>query len=219
MAGGGRICLGQLGAAHGVRGEVRLRSFTAKPEAIANYGPLQTEDGRVFEIEALRPAKDHFVATLVGVSDRSAAEQLASLKLYVPRERLPELKEADEFYHADLIGLAVVDRAGQMRGTVIAIHNFGAGDLIEVRPNAGGDTELVPFDETHVPTVDITAGRIVVEPPDLFEPSPRVGEGGEAKPSRVRGKAAQNTATRPVTRTAAGSRRRRSTLSRKRRGS
>ena len=137
MAGGARVCLGQIGAAHGVRGEVRLRSFTAEPAAIANYGPLEAEDGRVFEIETLRPAKSpdqhHFVARLAGIADRSAAERLANIKLYVPRERLPAPEEPDEFYHADLIGLAVVDSAGQRLGSVVGIHNFGAGDLIEVR--------------------------------------------------------------------------------------
>ena len=90
-----------------MRGEVRLRSFTSDPQAIAGYGPLETEDGRIFEIEAMRPAKDHFVARLSGICDRNAAEQLSNVKLYVPRERLPEPTGADEFYHADLIGLAV----------------------------------------------------------------------------------------------------------------
>ena len=184
---GARVCLGQLGAAHGIRGEVRLHSFTSDPAAIANYGPLETEDGRVFEITSLRPAKDHFVATLAGIGDRNAAERLANIKLYVPRDRLPAPEQADEFYHADLIGLAVVDRAGEKLGTVIAIHNFGAGDLIEVRPDAGGNTELVPFDETHVPAVDVAAGRIVVAlskaesemPPPLRErPSVKRSGGG-----------------------------------------
>jgi 16S rRNA processing protein RimM len=165
MADGARICLGQIGAAHGVRGEVRLHSFTADPVAIANYGPLETDDGRTFEIETLRPAKDHFVATLVGIRGRNAAEQLTNVKLYVPRERLPVTIAADEFYHADLVGLAVVDRAGERLGIVVAIHNFGAGDLIEMRPDAGGKTELLPFDEATVPEVDLTAGRLVVERP------------------------------------------------------
>jgi 16S rRNA processing protein RimM len=170
MAGGARICLGQIGAPHGVRGEVRLRSFTAEPAAIAGYGPLETEDGRALEIEAMRPAKDHFVARLSGVRDRAAAEQLVNAKLYVPRDRLPEPIEADEFYHADLIGLTVVDRAGERLGTVVAVHNFGAGDLLEVRPDAGGKTELVRFDDVHVPAVDVTAGKIVVDPPQgLFK--------------------------------------------------
>ena len=108
-----RVCLGQIGAAHGLRGEVRLRSFTSDPAAIADYGPLETDDGRVFEIETLRPAKDHFVARLSGIRDRDAARALANAKLYVPRERLPQTAEPDEFYHADLVGLAVVDRTRQ----------------------------------------------------------------------------------------------------------
>src|ERR1700733_3327465 len=165
MAGVARICLGQIGAAHGLRGEVRLHSFTADPQAIAGYGSLESDDGRIFEIESVRPAKNHLVARLAGITSRSAAEQLTNVKLYVPRERLPAPVEADEFYHADLIGLAVVDRAGEKLGTVVAIHNFGAGDLIEVNPEAGDKTELLPFDETHVPTVDIAAGKIVVVPP------------------------------------------------------
>jgi len=187
---GPRVCLGQIGAAHGIRGEVRLRSFTSDPGAIASYGPLETEDGRVFEIEALRQARDHFVARLSGIRDRDAASALAKTKLYVPRERLPQTAEPDEFYHADLIGLAVVDLAGKNFGAVVAIHNFGAGDLIEVRLDAGSETELVPFDATHVPSVDVAAGKIVVELPAMtFAPSPLVEEGGEAKPSRLRGQA------------------------------
>jgi 16S rRNA processing protein RimM len=167
MAAGARVCVGQIGAPHGVRGEVRLRSFTAEPEAITAYGPLQTDDGRVLEIKSLRAAKDHFVAVIAGVRDRDAAEKLANLKLYVPRERLPALTETDEFYHSDLIGLAVVNKAGEQLGTVLAVHNFGAGDLIEVQLAAGGKTELVPFDERNVPSVDIAAGRIVIEPSPL----------------------------------------------------
>jgi 16S rRNA processing protein RimM len=166
VAGGARICLGQIGAAHGVRGEVRLRSFTSDPAAIADYGPLETEDGRVLEIETLRPAKDHFVVRLAGIRDRDAASALTNAKLYVPRERLPQTENADEFYHADLIGLAAVDQTGRTLGTVVAIHNFGAGDLIEVKPQAGGNTELVPFDVTNAPEVDIASGRIVIQPPE-----------------------------------------------------
>jgi 16S rRNA processing protein RimM len=166
VADGARVCLGQIGAAHGVRGEVRLRSFTSDPAAIADYGPLETEDGRVLEIETLRPAKDHFVVRLAGIRDRDAASALTNAKLYVPRERLPQTEGADEFYHADLIGLAAVDQTGRTLGTVVAIHNFGAGDLIEVRPQAGGNTELVPFDVTHAPEVDIASGRIVIQPPE-----------------------------------------------------
>jgi 16S rRNA processing protein RimM len=165
MSGGGRVCIGQIGAAHGVRGEVRLRSFTADPKAITHYGPLESDDGRVIEIESLRPAKDHFVVTLAGVADRTAAERLTNTKLYVPRERLPQPSEPDEFYYADLVGLAAVDRSGQPLGTVIAVHNFGAGDLIELRRADGEPTKLLPFDATTVPEVDLAAGRLVVELP------------------------------------------------------
>jgi 16S rRNA processing protein RimM len=164
MAGGERVCLGQIGAAHGLRGEVRLHSFTADPAAIASYGPLESEDGRIFEIKTMRPAKDHFVVTLAGVADRDAAARLVNIKLYVPRERLPVPDEPDEYYHADLIGLAVVDPSGVKLGTVIAVHNFGAGDLIEVLPDEGGKTELLPFNKAHVPMVDVAAGKIVVAP-------------------------------------------------------
>jgi 16S rRNA processing protein RimM len=159
------VCLGQIGAPHGVRGEVRLRSFTEEPEAIAAYGPLQTDDGRAIEIEALRPAKDHFVAALSGVHDRGAAAQFANAKLYVPRERLPQLADPEEFYHSDLIGLAVVDRAGRRLGSVVAIHNFGAGDLLEVRLDASNKTELLAFNEANVPHVDVAARQIVIVPP------------------------------------------------------
>jgi 16S rRNA processing protein RimM len=171
MPGGGRICLGQIGAAHGTTGEVRLRSFTAEPDAIAGYGPLQTEDGRVFTIESMRPAKDHFVVRLSGVADRNAAELLTNVRLYVPRERLPPTDDADEYYHADLVGLSAVDPAGDAVGTVVAVHNFGAGDLIEVKLDGVSKTELVPFDKTHVPSVDIAAGKIVVVPSLLAEES------------------------------------------------
>jgi len=128
-----RICVAQIGAAHGIRGEVRLRSFTQDPMAITAYGPLESEDGtQRFEIEALRPAKDHFVARLAGVPDRDAAEKLTNIKLYVSRDRLPPIEDDGTFYHADLIGLAAVTPDGAALGTVTAIHNFGAGDLVFV---------------------------------------------------------------------------------------
>ena len=178
MAGGARICLGQIGAPHGVRGEVRLHSFTAEPAAIADYGALETEDGRVVEITALRPAKDHFVATLAGIADRDAAQQLTNVKLYVARERLPQLEAADEFYHADLVGLCVVDRAGQTLGSVIAVHNFGAGDLIEVKLD-DGESELLPFDAMTVPEIDVARGRLVVDRPRTETPMPPSQGGSE----------------------------------------
>jgi 16S rRNA processing protein RimM len=162
---GGRICLGQIGAPHGVRGEVRLHSFTAEPAAIASYGPLETEDGRIFKIENLRPAKHAFVAKLSGVADRDAAERLGNTRLYVPRERLPEPTQADEFYHADLIGLRAVDHAGKECGTVVAVHNFGAGDLIELKLPDASATELLPFDAATVPEVNVERGYLIIEIP------------------------------------------------------
>jgi 16S rRNA processing protein RimM len=172
-----RICVAQIGAPHGVRGEVRIKSFTADPMALADYGVLSTEDGaRAFEIAALRPAKDVLVARLAGIANRDAAESLRNTRLYVPRDRLPAAEE-DEFYHADLVGLAAVSTDGTAIGTVAALHNFGAGDLIEVAPAEGGPSLLLPFTKEGVPTVDIAGGRIVIDPPAdaaADEPSSRV---------------------------------------------
>jgi len=161
-----RICVAQIGPAHGTRGEVRLKSFTADPMAIKDYGALETEDGTAtFKIEALRPAKSHLVAQLAGIRDRTAAERLANLRLFVPRERLPA-PEADEFYHADLIGLAAVATDGRQLGTVVAIHDFGAGDILELRQEGKRDTVMLPFTSATVPVVDIAGRRIVIDPPD-----------------------------------------------------
>ena len=165
-----RVCVAQIGAAHGVRGEVRLRSFTQEPSDVTSYGPLESEDGaRRFEIEALRPAKDHFVARLKGVADRDAAEALTNIRLYVPRDRLPPTEDDETFYHADLIGLAAVTEGGAPLGTVTAVHNFGAGDVIEIAPAGGGEALLVPFTDTNVPAIDVAAGRMVVVPPASTE--------------------------------------------------
>src|ERR1700674_5556956 len=130
---GNMICVAQIGAAHGIRGEVRLWSFTQDPAAVASYGALESEDGtQHFEIEKLRPAKGFFVAQLKGVKDRNAAERLTNIKLYVPRDRLPPTGDADTFYHADLVGLSAVTTDGEALGKVSAIHRYGAGDLIEI---------------------------------------------------------------------------------------
>jgi 16S rRNA processing protein RimM len=160
----------QIGAAHGIRGEVKLRSFTADPAAVADYGPLESEDGTLHvEIEALRQAKGHLVAQLSGIRDRAAAARLANVRLYVARERLPPT-EPEEFYHADLIGLRAEDRAGTELGTIVGIHDFGAGDLLELRPRGQATTVLMPFTALTVPVVDIAGGRIVIDPPDdLFK--------------------------------------------------
>ena len=159
-----RICVAQIGAPHGVRGEVKLWSYTADPQSVRDYGPLETEDGAThFEIETLRAAKDHLVVRLKGVNDRDAAARLTNTKLFVSRERLPATEADDEFYHADLVGLAVVDTEGNTLGSVAAVHNFGAGDLIDVKPAQGNSTVLLPFTEAAVPVVDIAGKRIVVD--------------------------------------------------------
>jgi 16S rRNA processing protein RimM len=165
-----RICVARIGAPHGVRGEVKLWSFTADPAAVAGYGPLESQDGTLrFEIEALRPAKDHLVARLSGVRDRDAAQRLTNVDLYVPRERLP-VPAPEEFYHADLIGLRAENRDGTALATVVGIHDFGAGDLLELRAAGASSTVLMPFTAETVPVVDIAGGRVVIDPPqDLFK--------------------------------------------------
>lgn len=160
-----RICIARIGAAHGVRGEVRLWSFATDPLAVANYGPLQSATGERFEITSLRVAKDCLVARFAGVNDRTAAEQLNNLELFVRRGQLPEPEDAEEYYHADLIGLTAVNDAGEVLGTVVAIQNFGAGDLIELKLPAGGETLLLPFTRAIVPVIDMASGRIIVNPP------------------------------------------------------
>ncbi|MBR0796554.1 ribosome maturation factor RimM [Bradyrhizobium jicamae] len=162
------VCVARIGAAHGVRGAVRLWTFTEDPLAVRDYGPLMTKDGtRRFEVTHLREAKDHLVVTLKGVATRDDAERLNGLELYVPRERLPETDD-DEYYHADLIGLAAVTAAEQPLGKVIAIHNFGAGDIIEIAPPQGA-TMLLPFTNAVVPTVDLAGGRVVIELPQEID--------------------------------------------------
>ena len=162
------ICVAKIGAAHGVRGEVKLWPFTEDPMAVIDYGPLATKDGaRQFEVVRARVAKDHLVATLKGVATRTDAERINGLELYIPRDRLPETEEG-EYYHADLIGLRAIDAAGDDIGKVLAIHNFGAGDIIEIAP-AQGPTLLLPFNSIIVPTVDLANGHIVVELPHEIE--------------------------------------------------
>lgn len=164
MAGlAGHVCVGALAGAFGVRGEARLKSFCAEPEAITCYVPLTTETGRSFDLKITRAIKGGFAARLSGVATREQAEALKGTRLYAPRERLPALPD-DEFYHADLIGLDVVDTGGVTLGRVRAIHDFGAGDVIEVL----GDTELLlPFTRAAVPTVDLTARRLVADLAEL----------------------------------------------------
>jgi 16S rRNA processing protein RimM len=172
---GSRVCLGVVGAPHGVRGAVRIKSFTDAPDAIASYGALEDESGaRRFTLRVVGKAKGDgmVIATLSGVADRDRAEGLRGLLLYLPRAALPPPGE-DEFYHADLVGLAAVLQDDALLGTVIAVHDFGAGDMLEIARDAGQPV-LVPFTRAAVPVVDIAGGKIVLDPPEgLFDPPRR----------------------------------------------
>ena len=160
-----RILVGRFGAPHGVKGEVRLKSFTADPRAIADYAPLLDSRGAGVVITALRHVKDDmFVARIAGVDRREAAEALTHTELFIARENLPDAGE-EEFYQADLIGLAAVTESGEALGEVVDVLNFGGGDILELKPAAGGETLLLPFTRAVVPIVDVKAGRLVVAPP------------------------------------------------------
>jgi len=163
-----QICVARIGAAHGVRGEVKLWPFTEDPMAVIDYGPLSTKDGaRQFEVVRARVAKDHLVAVLKGIATREDAERVNGLELYIARDKLPPT-EAGEYYHADLIGLRAVDAAGAAIGKVLAVHNFGAGDIIEIAPPSG-PTLLLPFTDAVVPTVDLADGHVVIVMPGEIE--------------------------------------------------
>lgn len=163
------ILLGEIGAAHGIRGEVSIRTFTGDPASIAAYGPLSDASGkRTFEIVAVRVTPKTVIARIKGVGDRTAAEKLRNIKLYVPRSRLPAPDDGS-YYHEDLVGMAAVDEAGTAIGKVAAVLNYGAGDLIEIEIPGEKDTLLLPFTDACVPTVDVAANRIVVAMPDYTE--------------------------------------------------
>jgi len=162
-----RICVGAIAGAFGVRGEVRLKSFCARAEDIATYGPLATEDGkRSFAVKLTRPVNGGLGARLAGVDTKEQADALKGTTLGADRAALPSLAD-DEFYHADLIGLEVVDTGGVSLGRVRAVHDHGAGDILEILGPSG--VLLVPFTRAAVPTVDLTAGRIVADPPESDE--------------------------------------------------
>ena len=160
-----RIVVGVFGAAHGIRGEVRLKSYTADPAAVGTYGPLRDESGaRVFELEALRPTgKDMFVARVKGVAGRDAAEALNGIQLFVARDVLPPPEE-EEFYHADLIGLRVENEAGDLLGSIVALHNFGAGDILEIAPPFDAQdktTAMLAITRALVPVVNLAGGKVL----------------------------------------------------------
>ena len=163
------LLIGEIGAAQGLKGEVRIRSYTQRPADIAAYGPLQDEAGtRLVEIERVRATSKTLIARIKGVNTREGAEALNRTKLYLPRTALPEHGEG-EWYVADLIGLEAIDAEGGRLGTVIGVHNFGAGDIIEVAPSSGSESLLVAFTEATVPEVDMTLGRLVLVPPEELE--------------------------------------------------
>ena len=151
-----------IGAAHGIKGELRVKTFTGDPLALADYGPLQAKDGRVFHILDIRPAGTVVVVRFKGINDRNAAEALAGTELFVDRSVLPDDGEEDEFYHADLIGLDVRDDTGVI-GKVVAVHNFGGGDILDVTL-AGRKGVLIPFTQAAVPHVSIADGFVEVNP-------------------------------------------------------
>jgi 16S rRNA processing protein RimM len=166
------VCVAEIGAAHGIAGEVRLRTFTEDPLAVTGFGALHAEDGREVAIASVRPGKDCLIARIAGVADRTTAERWRNVKLYMAREKLPAIDEAETYYHADLIGLAAVGPDGAAFGRVVAVQNFGAGDLLEIAPAAGGPTVLLPFTDAVVPVVDVRNGRVVINPPRDETPHP-----------------------------------------------
>jgi 16S rRNA processing protein RimM len=193
-----RVCVGVITGAQGVRGAVRLKSFTAKPEDVASYGPLEDERGEQrFEVRIVGSAKGVLVAAISGINDRDRAGALRGLRLYLPRSALPPAGE-EEYYHADLIGLVAALPDGTAIGTVRAVHDFGAGDTLEIeRPKS--QPVLVPFTRAVVPVVDLDAGRLVLEPPPGLldeavptrrsphpDPSPQAGEGSDRRDADAR---------------------------------
>lgn len=183
-ASGGRlVLLGEIGRAHGLRGELRIKSYTADPAAIARYGPLVTEDGRRLTLGSVRPAgaqPDMLIARIEGVATREAAEALARTRLLVERERLAAPEDEDEFYIADLVGLAVEDRAGRPAGRVVAVPDFGGGQMLDIAP-LSGPTVLVPFTKAFVPEVDIPGGRVVIAAEALSGADEARGEDGSER--------------------------------------
>lgn len=169
------ILMGIIGAAHGIKGEVRVKSFAADPGGLGDYGPLRAKDGRTFTVKMIRPAKEVVIVRFAEVPDRNAAEALSGVELFVDRAALPDDLEEEEFYHADLVGLDVFDENGAAIGTVLALHDFGAGDILEVRPK-GGKSLMVPFTRAAVPEISLVgrcmridskaAGLIDDEPED-----------------------------------------------------
>ncbi len=169
-----KLCVGQFAGSHGVRGLVKLRSFTEDPADVAAYGPLTDEAGRSFRVTLQGKAKDLFLAKVEGVATREQAQALAGVRLHIERAVLPETGDDNSFYHADLIGLRAELADGSLYGTVKAIYDFGGGDVLEIRVGSGA-LEMLPFSKACVPVVDVRGGRVVVDLPAVIE----AREGGD----------------------------------------
>jgi 16S rRNA processing protein RimM len=165
MSNASRIVLGRITGAQGIKGEVKLQSFTDDPLDITSYGPLDGSNGRQLTIKSVKPYKNMLLARFDGVDDRNAAEALKGVELSLSRDRLPEPGE-DEVYHADLIGLAAHDVSGRLVGEVVAVLDFGAGELLELKLPDQKSTVLVPFNVDSVPEIDFDARRLTVDPPE-----------------------------------------------------
>ena len=162
-----QVLVGVIVGAHGIKGEVKLKSFTSDPLSIGRYGPLQSTSGQQFEINRLKPAKDDFIASLKNVSDRNEAETLKGVELFVSREKLPKLKTHEAYAH-DLMGLDVVLENGTTLGKLVAMPNYGAGDLLEVAVDGNSETILIPFTHAFVPQKDFSTGKIIVNLPEGY---------------------------------------------------
>ena len=176
-----KLCVGVITAPRGVRGQVRVKSFTAEPDDIVQYAPLTNADGSTeYRLEIVGHAKGVLLARVEGIKNREGAEALRGVELFVDRDVLPDCEDEDDFYYADLIGLSAVLPDGSVYGTVKAMHDFGAGDMIELSLDGSGNI-ILPFTKVVAPEVDIANGRIVVDPPEMFgDPEPaQPNENGE----------------------------------------
>ena len=160
-----QVLVGVIVGAHGIKGEVKLKSFTSEPLSVGRYGPLQSSSGQQFEITKLKAAKDDFIASLKNVSDRNEAETLKGVELFVSREKLPKLKSHEAYAH-DLMGLDVVLENGTTLGKLVGMPNYGAGDLLEVAVDS--ETILIPFTNAFVPQDDFSTGKIIIVLPEGY---------------------------------------------------
>ncbi len=158
------LCLGVIVGPHGIKGVVRVKSYTEIGESIADYGPLHDKEGNSFDLKLIGQSKGMVLVSIRGVATRTQAEALKGTELFIPRNRLPNTGE-DEFYYADLIGLIVYERHGQKVGVVVAMHNFGAGDIVEIAMDGLENTILIPFNNDTVPDIDLITQKMIVEIP------------------------------------------------------